>query len=331
MSSFLTLLELRKKQGRIETFVGKLFKNDPFITKNNKQFYANSVVFMSSDGKELNRMTPRSLLDSNKLIQYMKVSASPSNQIFLYETGNETQRMNMSNMKTTGEFGFKGSSYRDSAEDYEVTRCRVSLAKAIAQNHGPIILMVDNIRYFDICDVVSSYSKNSSIKTMADMAFIDRYANPVVWVANNIRDDSRTDQVSKLIIQSSQQAHEFISDIRAKYPDGLTAGTNLYRKFSGANGSTDRLKAVYGPYYDGSKRYSEQNVTAYCEGSLTVIRGSANTYRLSASGIKDNGDPVYGISEPVMMASYDSGKQDFGIWNAEISVDSLRTKTAKLF
>lgn len=331
MSPFLTLLDLRKKQGRIETFVGKLYRNEPFTTKGGKTFYANAVRFLSSDGRELHKAAPQTLIEANKLVQYMRISASASNKIVIFSVGNEGGGIPLTDLKTTGEFGFKGNSYRDSMEDYEVTRCRVSLAKAIAQNLGPITLLIGNVKYYDVCDVISSYSKNSNYKTMADMSFIDRNANPVVWVANNVRDEDRTEQVSRQIIQSSIQCREFVSDITTKYPNGLSSGDSLYRKFSGNSGSMDRLKATYGPYYDGSKRFNEQNVTVYCDGAVNVIKGSANTFRLSASGIRVNGKPLFGVSEPVMLATYNSNKNDFGIPNTEILVDSLQTKTAKLF
>lgn len=327
MATTLSLIELRKKIGRLEIFVGKLIRNDPFITKTGKPYYANSVQILSSNGKEVANYSPRSLIEANKVIQYLRIGASSGSKILIYDYSNPEIKTPLEQFRITGEFGFRGDGYRDSMDTNTVRQCRVSLAKAIVQNKGPITLSIGTRKYYDICDVISSTSGG-----MSDVEFIDRYGNSVVWVRSTELTDDQVKMNSIRLYQESQTMQRFIKDLREAYPNGLESGVNLDRKFGNtSDGTQSKLKSIFGFMYERSSRYNQNNVTVVCSGGINIVRGTTGSYRLSSVGLKENGELTYGTSEPVMMALYSPGDSDFGLNNTKIIVDKIGNRSTKEF
>jgi hypothetical protein len=318
-----TLSELRKKFGRIETFVGKLSRGDPFITKNGKPYYANTVLFLGANGKESVRFTPRSDAEVTKAIQFLRNGAMASNSVFIGVAGDDASFIPISNLQITGEFGFQGRGYNASRESSLVQNTRRKLAVVIAQNRGPISLVINNVKHWDICDVIGYQGKDSLAH--ADIEFIDRWGNSIVFLGNELRE--RSESESEQILSSSSTLRSLIPFLQRKFEHGLEGGDSFYRKIS----SDDKqvvLKFLYGLGYNGSKNYSPYNVSMVHKGQFSIVRATSSTYRLQGD-VLENGDLVYGSSAPVILIDYSPGSRDFGIENARIRLDRLDGKGNK--
>lgn len=319
MATF-TLSELRKKFGRIETFVGKLSRGDPFITKQGKPFYANTVLVTGANGKESAKFTPRSDSEVVKTIQFLRSGAMASNNVFIGVQGEDSSFIPISSLQITGEFGFQGKGYNGISESTEVQNIRRKLAVAIAINRGPITIDINNRKFYDICDVIAGQSKNTMMRSTIE--FIDRYGQSVIFIGDEEREI--TDQESFDILSGSSTLRSLIRELQRKFENGLGSGDSFYRKIS-PDDKTTIQKFLYGLGFDGSKNYSSFNVSMTHKGSIGFMKATSSTYRLSGDILK-NGEMVYGSEAPVILIDYQPGSSDFGIENAKIRLDRLNGK-----
>lgn len=321
----LSLQDLRQRLGRIEIFVGKLMSGDPFTTKSDRQYYANSLVIKDGSGKVTSRYEVNSEKDVQELIKALRFAPLMSNNVYV-SNGNDSSALRLGDLKVTGEFGFRGNNYSGN-EPLEIREIRQSLTKAIVQSRGPITLVVNNKKFYDICDVISPQISGSLQKS--NIEFINRWGESQVFIsAKNLGNTDGYEQTAQLY-QGSYDIQNFVKDLQAKYKDGFV-GQSVFRRFSeNTDSRITEMRAVYGLDYRPGNKFSPYNVNAVCSGNITLSRTGDRIYRITSSGIVYNGETPHGQNEVVMIAEYASNSNDFGLNNAKVRVEARNGKGTK--
>jgi hypothetical protein len=120
--------------------------------------------------------------------------------------------------------------------------------------------------------------------------------------------------LTKPEINKHREVQYFIETIKKKYQEGMKApGTVVgYR----IHDIELKKQMVYGVEY-GNLHYSADNVAMVLQGLVRVIR-DASSWSLTAPRHYDNGDPVTGSYEPILVAYFDDRATDFGMTNTKV-------------
>ena len=314
----LSLSEIRKRPGRIETLVSKLIDGSSFETSTDKNFKANSIIVYEKNILSRVFVPKRSKdKDFNDAIKFLTKDAKATDKIFI---GNGKKQIPISNIIKNHEFGGKGAGGSLAAEDAAIKQTREAIEEAIKQNKGPIKIRCGNQTYDNIVGVEKTQGTPKS-----DFHLIDSSGNAVIWISHK---DGRTakdfqqwggiSERKEPEIFSHKETQQFISDLKKVYPNGLPPATTLFRHIK-----DDRLKklAVYGNQY--GKKLGEQNVTVLLQGPVSLSK-HGNVYHLNANHVHYNGDSVDGNGyDPVLMAIYKGDRSDAGVKGTRIVISPV--------
>lgn len=324
--SRLSVAELRKRVGRIETFLDKLMKNDPFETVNGT-YHATHLIQIRN--KKVVRVydvsKPKDFDDAAKALDTM-------NDLFKISSASDikfTQSVPLSQLINTGEFGAKkvGSGGELGAEDRAIRLLRIAIDQAVKKNKGPISIKTKNGPVHDIVDVVKTQGIPKS-----DFHLVNTDGEPVFWISH--KDGYRADHfqqwggVSKrsdLRIHEHAETRRFIKDIKKAWPKGLPPATSIYRNIKDRK---LKMLAVYGNSFGSS--YGENNVTVTIQGD-PGLKSRSGLFYLTANHVYYNGDIIKEGYVPVLMAIYKGDRSDANIPGTRIVIAPQSGRKASEF
>lgn len=313
----LSLSEIKKRPGRIETLVFKLVDGSAFELTGSKMFKANSLRVY--DKKALMVFTPKKKDDKEfkSAIDFLNKKATTSHKIFISDGKKEEP---LSALVKNHEFGGKGAGGSLQAEDAAIKQTKEAIEKAIKENKGPIAIKCGNKVYNNIVGVEKT---NGTPKS--DFHLIDDTGKAVIWVSH--KDGSRAKDFQQWggiserkepKIFKHKETQKFIEDLKRVYPDGLPPATTLYRHIKDNN---LKMLSVYGNEY--GLKLSEQNVSILLQGPVGLKKNGKN-YLLTSNHVHYNGDSVDGDGyDPVLMAIFKGDRSDAGVKGTRIVISPV--------
>lgn len=293
----LTAAEFLKYEWRVSLFVKKFkakekfqlvdstyatFKYDPSVVKDiesGEQSKMNNIRLMGTDGKEYRL----SSLGKNK------------------------------------EFGGRGAGSGTAIEDMELKSVRDQLNDIKTSLASATIPIRVKNKVYDVFDVVSTPGTPKS-----DFHFVDIDGKEIIWIShkagkkpNDFQQWGGTSARVEPLIAKHKEVHDFINDIKTKYPNGLPPKTTLFRKIKDT-----KLKniAVYGNDY--GKQLGRQNVSVLLQGPVN-LKKSGTAYEFVSNHVHYNGDAITGGFEPVLTAIYKGDRSDHGVKGTRIVIMAL--------
>jgi hypothetical protein len=313
----LSLSEIKKRPGRIETLVFKLVDGSAFELTGSKMFKANSLRVY--DKTSLIVFTPKKKDDKEfkNAIEFLRKKATSNQKIFISDGKNE---QSLSSLVKNHEFGGKGAGGSLQAEDFAIKQTKEAIENAIKENKGPISVKCGNKIYENIVGVEKT---NGTPKS--DFHLIDSSGKAVIWISH--KDGSRAKDFQQWggiserkepKIFRHKETQKFIEDLKRVYPDGLPPATTLYRHIKD---NSLKMLSVYGNEY-GSK-LGEQNVSILLQGPVG-LKSSGKNYLLTSNHVHYNGDSVDGDGyDPVLMAIYKGDRSDAGVKGTRIVISPV--------
>jgi len=315
----LSITELKRRDGRIETLVGKLSKNDSFqTTKGN----VNANVLVQFKGKKFHAsfFPYKSSQEIQKAINILRNSSGQD--VFFISDAKNSFAVPITQLVKTGEFGGKeGGSL--AVEERAIITLRDEIIKAVKKNKGPINIKLKNKIVSNIVDV-----EKTSGTPKSDFHLLDSNGNAVVWISH--KDGSRprdfqqwggiSQRVEPEIFQQAE-TQKFINDLKKRFPDGLPPATTLYRKIKDTK---LKMLSVYGNQY--GKQQGTQNVSVLLQGPPGLSQ-SGSVFTLTANHVHYNGEIVdSGGFEPVLMAVFKGDRSDAGIKGTRLSISPIESR-----
>lgn len=320
----LSLLELRKRAGRIEVFLNKLATASPFELVTTANITAN--ILYQYKGKDLIKsFNPSNSIEFTSAQKELNTSTL---QFFIGREGSD-KRTPITALLKTFEFGGKGIGGSTLKEDAALLQLREAIFTAIKGNKGPIQISIGSTIYKDVIDVVTTKGT-----TKSDFHIINSNETPIIWISHK---DGRTPKDfqqwggisdrKEPVIFKHIETQKFISDIKKDYPNGLPPATSLYRKIKD---NTLKMLSVYGNKYN-TNILGEQNVSILLQGPIGLMK-YGDYYKLTANHIHTNGDSVDNDGfEPVFMAIYKGDRSDAGIKGTRVVIMPILGRKAKEF
>lgn len=314
----LSIKELQKRSGRIETLLRKLANGESFETT--KGAFAASQLYHYKKKvlvKVYNPNDKKQFTDAQKVLN----SAGAGDEFYIGTPTSKTHGVPITQLVKNAEFGGKGSGGSLQAESKAIGELQEAIEEAIKQNKGPIKVRCGTHTYDGIVGVEKT---NGTPKS--DFHLVDKSGNAVVWISHkdgrgpkDFQQWGGISQRSEPTIYSHKETQAFINDLKKFYPNGLPPATTLYRRISD---TTLKMLSVYGNQYP-SGRLGEQNVTVLLQGPPGV-RKSGAAYELTANHVHYNGDSVDdGGFEPVLMAIYKGDRSDAGVKGTRIVISPI--------
>lgn len=320
----LSLPELKKRPGRIETLISKLSKNDIFETSKGK-IKADQLVHYK--GKDLHEVYSGKTLST---LGIKALSGSQTQDTFYIKSSKKSDLIKLSELTKTGEFGGKGEGGGLVAETKAIKQLQDALDNSIKENGGPITIVIKGKSYKNIIAVVKTDGTPKS-----DFHLIDTTGKAVIWCSHKDGSTAKDFQQwggvsakSEPKINSHAEVQKFINDIKKMFPHGLKDSTDktLYRKIK-----DDKLKmlSVYGNEFGSAP--SEQNVTIMLQGSVGFEKSGKN-YKIIATHVHFNADSVDSNGyEPVLMAINKGDRSDGGIPGVRLVISPVGGRKGKEF
>lgn len=313
----LSLAEIRKRPGRIETLVSKLVDGSPFELTGSKKIKANSIRIY--DKNSLIAFKPKKKNDEQfkGAIEFLSKKATSSQKIFISDGSKETS---LSSLIKNHEFGGKGAGGSLQAEDAAIRQTKEAIEEAIKENKGPITIKCGNKMYEKIVGVEKT---NGTPKS--DFHLVDETGKAVIWISH--KDGSRAKDFQQWggiserkepKIFNHKETQKFISDLKEIYPNGLPPATTVFRYIKDNH---LKMLSVYGNEY-GTK-LGEQNVSILLQGPVSLKKIGKN-YTLNSNHVHYNGDSVDGDGyDPVLMAIFKGDRSDAGVKGTRIVISPV--------
>lgn len=310
----LSLPEIRKRAGRIETLLNKLAKQTPFETS--KGPYTASMLVQYRN-KQVHRIyhpaDPRDFADAVKALDTV-------NDTYMIASADDAGGMPLTQLVKSAEFGGKGAGGGLLAESRAISQMQEAIENAIKENKGPISIKVKGATIPNIVDVVKTDGTPKS-----DFHLVDTSGNAVIWISHkdgrgpkDFQQWGGISQRSEPKIFAHKETQQFIADLKARWPDGLPRATTVYRTIKDKQ---LKMWSVYGNQY-GSKQ-GEQNVSVLLQGPPGLER-QGQVYVFTANHVHFNGDSVDdGGFEPVLMAIYKGDRSDAGVKGTRIVISPI--------
>jgi hypothetical protein len=128
-------------------------------------------------------------------------------------------------------------------------------------------------------------------------------------------------------INGHHEVQYFIDSIKKKYQEGMkTPGTVVGYRIHDVE---LKKQMVYGVEY-GNLNYSVNNVAMVLQGPVRVYR-DASSWSLTAPKHYDNGDPVIGSYQPILVAYFDERAADFGMSDTKIVCVPIAARNVTLW
>lgn len=314
----LSLAEIRKRPGRIETLVSKLVDGSSFELTGSKNFKANSIRVYEKKSM-ITAFTPKKKDDAQfkEAIKFLTSKATASQKIILSDGKKEEP---LSSLVKNHEFGGKGAGGSLQAEETAIKQTREAIEEAIKKNKGPISIKCGTKIYPNIVGVEKT---NGTPKS--DFHLIDNTGDAVIWISHKdgarAKDFQQWGGISERKepkIFHHKETQEFIKDLKRVYPGGLPPATTLYRHI---NDNGLKMLSVYGNEYGG--KLGEQNVTVLLQGPVDLRKIGTN-YSLNSNHVHYNGDSVDGDGyDPVLMAIFKGDRSDAGVKGTRIVISPV--------
>jgi len=286
----LTQAQLYKYDWRINLFINKLNKSDPFELNNGK-----TVVFKNDD-------------EMKEVILLLKGKKPLRGIVLTTKTG---QTHKFSDLKKNGEFGGIGSTTSKEDQQLESLIKQINDAK-VKTAHGFINIEVDGKVY----EIAGAETTPGTPKS--DFHLLDKDGNEVIWISHkdgkSAKDFQQWGGMTEKKIKNHSEVVSFAKDVNIKFPDGIPRKTTVARKIK------DKVlqnKSVYGVDFDG--KTGRQNTSILLQGPVG-LKKSGDTYTLTANNVHYKGDLMTGDFEPVMMAIYKGDRSNFGVKGARFAI-----------
>jgi hypothetical protein len=168
-----------------------------------------------------------------------------------------------------------------------------------------------------------------SFEPKADVEFMTADGAPSLWVSlksgnspTQMLQWSGVTEKAGEYFASHPEVKAFVEAVRQKRPLGMHAGEG--RMWRPIHSDSLAKKAVYGPKYGSSQR-SQDNVHTVLQGNAADVEivSSGSVYTFNARHVYENGDPVPGDYEPVLLVRYASASNNFGIKGARFGIFPL--------
>ena len=317
MATTLILSELRKRSGRIETFVNKLVERTPFELSGNRKFTGISLlVYDISKKKLLHSFVPRKKGDkeSKEALAFLHNKAKSSDKIFISDGKKE---VGIGELKKNSEFGGKGEGASVIKESQAISEISEAIAESIAEFGGPIPIKIGNEVYRNITGVRKTPGTPKS-----DFELFDASGESVIWISHKDgkgpRDFQQWGGISQKVeptIAGHPETRGFIDQLNKVYPKGLPPADAVYHRIKD---NDLKMLSVYGNQY--GKNLGPQNVTVLLQGPVG-LKKSGRYYILTANHVHFNGESVDSDGfEPVIMAVYKGDRSDAGIKGTRITI-----------
>jgi len=301
--------ELLKYDTRIEKFVDKFLREEPFEAHNMEPIHIDTLVI---DNKEF------SLDDSKEDIQAaIKVSKSP---IKIKGTSNEeTIQTTTSVLTKTAEFGGEGAGSRTKKEDMALTDATNKLSKL--NNGEPVTLIVNNKAYEGITGMV-----NIPKTPKSDFAYIAG-DSPVIFISHKdgktAKDFQQYGGVSQPGVINHPEVQDFVKAVKNQLqdPTQMVRGTAFTRPVEDPELIR---KLVYGLDFKEGGPYGEQNVQALYQGPIEYekTKEDSKTFTVTANHVINSPDIPQDDYTPYFYATFRRNRNQFGIKDVRFGVYS---------
>jgi hypothetical protein len=301
--------ELLKYDTRIEKFVDKFLREEPFEAHNMEPIHIDALVI---DNKEF------SLDDSKEDIQAaIKVSKRP---IKIKGTSNEeTIQTTTSALTKTAEFGGKGAGSGTKKEDMALADASSKLSKL--NNGQPVSLIVNNEAYEGITGMVNipKTPKSDFAYTVGD--------SPVIFISHKdgrtAKDFQQYGGVAQPGVVNHPEVLDFVKAVKNELqnPTQMVGRTAFTRPVE--NPELIR-KLVYGLEFKEGGPYGEQNVQAVYQGPIEYekTKESPDVYIVTANHVINSPGIPEGDYAPYFFATFRRNRNQFGIKDIRFGVYS---------
>jgi len=314
----LSLSEIRKRPGRIETLITKLVDKTPFENNKKNNFVA-SILKVYDKGAIIKVFAPKKKNDKEyKLCEtFLEKQAQSKNEIVI---SNGKIDIPLNSLVKNHEFGGKGAGGSLAAEETAIRQTREAIENAISENKGPINIKCGTKIYKNIVGVEKTEGTPKS-----DFHLIDSDKKAVVWISHKdgarAKDFQQWGGISERkepMIFGHKETQKFIADLKKTFPTGLPPATTLYRHIKDEN---LKMLSVYGNQFGG--KMGEQNVTVLLQGPVKLTKSGTN-YILDSNHVHYNGQSVDGDGyDPVFMAIYKGDRSDAGVKGTRIVISPV--------
>jgi len=303
MSSNLSLCELRKRPYRIDIFLEKIWKSDPFVTQDSRLFLVESLEIDGSTFFYVNK--------TDNLKAKEKILNCPSGTSILV-TGIYTDESSYKTLRTSdfiknSEFGGQGPYEMHPVEFRQLSRIN-------SQITSPITISYKDLAYHDI----SLSKKTNDKKAKSDFEFVDSLGNSKIWISHKQETFNGWSGVTQFTNNSMIVSNlfqnwilNFVEEVREA--NNINKSRKAYARRIPSQYSKDYCKAIYGKNY-GSMTYGQDNVHMVCVGDITLKSPQNNgIYEITAPYIFYNGDTQFEKYEPIITAIYKGDRSNFDI------------------
>ena len=225
----------------------------------------------------------------------------------------------------TPEFGGKGQGSRISVENFELNSLQNQIDKAkISDGVQSIDVRIDGKTY----EVAGAQSTPGTPKS--DFHLIDVNGKEVVWISHkdgslpkDIQQWGGISNKKEPKVFSHPETQQFISDLKTKFPDGVSSGYSAHRKIKDPN---LKFMSVYGNNY--GKEFGQQNVTILLQGPVKLVK-TGKTYSLSANHVHFNGESLDNTPYEAVLSTRYGDRSDAGVFRARIVIMAIEARKWK--
>jgi len=301
--------ELLKYDTRIEKFVDKFLREEPFEAHNTSPIYIDTLII---DGKEFS-------LDNNRedIQNAIKISKNP---IKIKGTSDEESiQTTTSALTKTAEFGGKGAGSGTKKEDMALTDASNKLSKL--NNGEPVTLIVNNKAYEGITGMVTIPKTPK-----ADFAYVAG-DTPVIFISHKDGKTAKDFQQYGGVAQTGIVNHPEVQDFVKAVKNSLQDPTQMEARTAFARPVKDPeliRKLVYGTEFKEGGPYGEQNVQALYQGPVEYTKNSQDpkTFTVTANHVINNPDIPQEDYTPYFYATFRRNRNQFGIKDVRFGVYS---------
>jgi len=306
MATNLSVSELFKYSWRLDKFIEKYEKKEPFVLMSNQK------ATLAFDADTLK------ILKKKKSEDYRKLEFIDSKV--------KTKKYKFTNFMKNEEFGGKPAGKAAAGIDAEMKAVESinSQINALYSKSGKksIKIKIANNTY----NVAKATKVEGFVKS--DLALLNESGEEVAWISYKMgtraKDFQQWGGMTEDVIQNHPEVQTFIAQLQKKYGDVMPNATTVAKKIKDA-----KLKkyAVYGTGFKiANKGLGRQNVSIVLQGDIQ-IKKDGNGYELTSVHVLNNGDAITGDYEPVLMAIYKGDRSQFGLKGARFVIQPKASRS----
>lgn len=300
MATSLSVSELFKYGWRVDKFISKYENKEAF------ELLSKTKVVLAYDAEILK------ILKKKKQDEYRKLVFRDSKV--------KSKTYKLSSFVKNEEFGGKPTTKGAAGIDAEF-RAAKSINDQITEILGKtgkksVPIKISNTTY----NVAKAVKVEGTVKS--DLALLDPEGHEVVWISYKMgtraKDFQQWGGMTEAVIQNHPEVQTFIKQLQDKYGAVMPNATTVGKKIKDA-----KLKkySVYGVDFKTANRsLGRQNVTIVLQGDITLKKDGSKAYEMVSVHVMNNGDPITGDYEPVLMAIYKGDRSQFGLKGARFVI-----------